>query len=151
MVTFLNYFQTQNIILDGERLGRYNGSSLDVFGGVSLLFDKTKKLTNVTIRMVADEDIRQIKKQIEFMINAGQIEAMTTSSLPLFNKMTRKSIVSRKGKNVPIISPVLGISARNDDGELKLIRHPIHVDVIDPSARGIKEFAQIWKNVYGAK
>ena len=60
-LTFLNFFQSVTITLDGEQFRRFNGSTLDVFGGVSLVFENMKKLLNVTTRLVSNEDIRQIK------------------------------------------------------------------------------------------
>jgi hypothetical protein len=149
--TFLNYFQTRRITLDGPQFGNFNGSPLDTFGGVSLLFDNNKRLTNLTIRLVSEEDVRQIKKQIEILIKLRQIEAVSQSSLPLLNKLTRTTTITEGGKDISVIRPVLGVGARGVEGELKLIRHPIHVDVINPNALGIEDFVKQWSDVYKNK
>jgi hypothetical protein len=54
---FLNYVQIIQIILEGEQFKQYNGSSLNIFGGVCLLFGKDNKLINSTIRLITNEDI----------------------------------------------------------------------------------------------
>jgi hypothetical protein len=147
--TFLNYFQTQTITLDGQQFGTFNGSPLEVFGGVSLMFDNEKKLSNVTVRLVSDEDIRQVKNQIAHMIKFGIIEAEASStSLPLLHKIIRSRTINRDGKDILLIRPVQGISARGIDGELRLVKHPIHVDIINPNAPGIKEFVDTWKTKF---
>ena len=147
--TFLNYFQTQTITLDGQQFRRFDGSPLDVFGGASLMFDNEKKLSNVTVRLVSDEDIKQVKNQIADMIKFGQIDAEAPSTaLPLLNRTIRSRTIRRDGKDISIISPVQGISARGIDGELRLVKHPIHIDIIDPNALGIKAFVDTWNKKF---
>jgi hypothetical protein len=148
-LTFLNYFQTQKTILDGSEFGRFNGSPLDIFGGVSMMFDSGNKLANCTTRLVTDNDIKQVKSQIAKMIEAGAIKAEAPSAtLPLLNVRT-KIKGYQKTREIPMLHSVQGIAVKTDTGESKLVRPPFIIDIINTNAPGIKEFAKIWKRRYG--
>lgn len=147
-ITFLNFFQTQRTILDGSEFRSFNGSPLDIFGGVCLMFDSENKLGNYTTRLVTDNDVKQVKSQIVKMIDAGIIQAEAPlSALPLLNVDT-KIKGSQKSREIPMLHSVQGIAVKTDTGESKLVRPPFITDIINTNTPGVKDFAKKWKLKY---
>jgi hypothetical protein len=70
---YMNYFCSRTITLEGEQYKEYNGVTVDIFGGLTLMFDKHNQLRNVCNRPVNDEDVRQIKIIISELIEYDRI------------------------------------------------------------------------------
>lgn len=143
--TFLNYAEVKRIILDGEEFSIFNGSPLDIFGGISLLFGNDNRLINSNIRLVTADDVNHVKTQIAKMIEAGIIETESNLSLNnLIKKGIKSKMINKKGRAISIPIAVQGIASRNSSGKIQLIKNPIRVDVINFTGTGIKEYINEW-------
>ena len=58
--TFMAYFSSRKMRLQGDQYEEFKGADIDVFGGLTLMWDANSKLRSVVYRPVTDEDLRQI-------------------------------------------------------------------------------------------
>src|SRR5258707_14696877 len=72
---YLTYFSHRRISVDGAQYREFNRSHVDLFGGLTLAFDKTGKLRSVFLRSVTDEDVRQIGISTAELIQEGRVVA----------------------------------------------------------------------------
>jgi hypothetical protein len=148
-LTFLNYFQSQRVTLSGEQFGSLSGKFFDIYGGVSLMFDRNRKLANYCTRLSTNTDIRQVKDQLARMVENGEFDRQSVSAgLPVLKlpvKSITKGKLTEKDRVLPIVQAMV---VRTADGDLKIIRHPTHVDVINPTVPGMREFVKIWEKKY---
>jgi hypothetical protein len=79
---FLTYFSTQRIRLEGEEYGGFNGATVDLFGGLSLMFDPENRLCSVFHRPVTAEDARQTRVMTLDLINEGLIMVEHAETTP---------------------------------------------------------------------
>ena len=77
---FMTYVTTRRINLIGTQFLSYNGSHLDLYGGLTLSFDSTNRLRSVCLRPVSDEDVRQIEILTANLITLGQVTALTAEN-----------------------------------------------------------------------
>lgn len=70
---YLTYFCHRRITLQGGRYEQFNGSHIDVFGGLTLAFGKDGRLSSYFFRPVTDEDVRQIEILTVELIQDGRI------------------------------------------------------------------------------
>jgi hypothetical protein len=79
---YLTYFMHRRVTLDGAQFLRFNGSNIDVFGGLTLMFDRDNRLRSAVYRPVTDEDVRQIRILTAEFIQHGLI-ASPLNKVPL--------------------------------------------------------------------
>lgn len=72
---YLTYFCHRRITLSGAQFQEFNGSHVDIFGGLTLAFDQDNRLRSVFLRPVTDEDVRQITLSTAELIQDGRIVA----------------------------------------------------------------------------
>jgi len=77
---FMTYASTRRINLRGSQFLSYDGSHLDVYGGITLAFDSEKHLRSMCVRLVADEDVRQIEILTADLIARGQVTPLTAAN-----------------------------------------------------------------------
>ncbi|MBI1279314.1 MAG: hypothetical protein GC179_14395 [Anaerolineaceae bacterium] len=77
---FMTYGITRRINLIGSQFLTYNGSHLDLYGGLTLAFDSSNRLRNVCYRPVNDEDVRQIEILTANLIAQGQVTPLTAEN-----------------------------------------------------------------------
>ncbi len=78
---FMTYATVRRIHLDGSQFLSYDGSHLDIFGGLTLAFDSSGCLRNVCQRLVNDEDVRQIQIMTADLIARGQVAPLTAENM----------------------------------------------------------------------
>jgi hypothetical protein len=78
---FMTYVTARRISLQGEQYLSYNGSHLDIFGGLTLAFDSSGRLRHVCLRPVNDEDVRQIQIMTIDLIARGQVVPLTAENV----------------------------------------------------------------------
>ncbi len=78
---YMTYATTRRIILQGTQFQVYNGSHLDIFGGLTLAFDSSNKLRSVCYRPVSDEDVRQIELLTAELITQGQVTPLAAANM----------------------------------------------------------------------
>ncbi|MEM9953796.1 MAG: hypothetical protein AAF846_19460 [Chloroflexota bacterium] len=70
---FMTFFNSRTITLIGEQYKGYDGVEVDIFGGLTLMFDQHNRVRNVCYRPVSETDIEQIKVVIQEMIEHDKI------------------------------------------------------------------------------
>ncbi|GAB4508817.1 MAG: hypothetical protein OHK0046_02400 [Anaerolineae bacterium] len=70
---YLTYFSPHRIVLTGPQYGEFDGANVDMFGGLTLMFDQKGKLRSSVYRPVSQEDIRQIRKMTYELVKRGLV------------------------------------------------------------------------------
>jgi len=70
---FLSYFSSQRIQVVGEEFKQFSGAEVDLFGGLTVMFDTNDKLCSAIYRPVNDEDIRKMKKITAYLISENLV------------------------------------------------------------------------------
>ncbi len=70
---FLTYFTAERITLDGTEYRNFEGASVNVMGGLTLMFAPDGRVRSVCYRPVTPEDIRQIRVMTADLIQAERI------------------------------------------------------------------------------
>ncbi|MCA0452492.1 MAG: hypothetical protein LCI00_00780 [Chloroflexi bacterium] len=78
---FMTYASTRRVNLIGDQYLSYNGSHIDVFGGLSLAFDAMGRLRSLCLRPVNDEDVRQIEILTADLIQRGQVAPLSAETV----------------------------------------------------------------------
>jgi hypothetical protein len=69
--SYLTYFSHERVELQGEQYRRFDGVHIDIFGGLTLMFDEENRLRSYFYRPVTSEDIRQIKILVSEFVRFG--------------------------------------------------------------------------------
>ncbi len=70
---YLTYFSSHRISITGEQYQQFDGANVDLFGGLTLMFDPDNRLRSAVYRPVNDEDIRQTLKITEDLIRENLV------------------------------------------------------------------------------
>jgi hypothetical protein len=70
---YITYLSSRTIVLDGKQYQDYDGTGMDLFGGLTLMFDDDDNLRSAFYRPISDEDIRQVKVMTLDLIKQGLI------------------------------------------------------------------------------
>ncbi len=133
---YLTYFAHRPITLDGQQFAKFDGSNLDVFGGLTLMFDGDSRLRSVFHRPVADEDVRQIRILTAELIQRGLIAStLTKVPLPLhFHEGNPKGLWL---PNPPF--------ADVQTSQSKLIKFPVIFDIFPRHLSDFWSYLKAWK------
>lgn len=123
---FMTYASTRRVNLQGEQFLTYNGSHIDIFGGLTLAFDASGRLRSLCLRPVSDEDVRQIEILTADLINRGQVAPLTAESVL---------------RIVPI--PAAFDVSRNFDIDL-LLKNPIMIDKLPAYVSDLLGYLLAW-------
>lgn len=133
-IAFMTYFSSRSVRLQGEQYGQFSGTKVDVFGGLTLMFDSDDRLRNVCYRPVTDEDVRQIRILTAEMIQAGAI----VDQLFSVNQETLHKLMPQ-GLFVPDSLP-----GKLDDAAYKLVKYPVIFDEIPEILKGFEDYLKEW-------
>jgi hypothetical protein len=126
---FLNYFNSQTLILEGAQFKSYEGAGADMFGGLCLMFDKYNRLQSVCYRPVEEEDKRQARLLIAELISYDRIaEQIHPSSKELEPK-----------------PDALWIEAVPNDVS-KLVKYPVIFDEMPEDVSDLKDYLEQWES-----
>lgn len=117
---YVTYFSTQRITLTGSQYRDFEGSQIDLFGGLTLAFNQHNKLCSVMHRPVNDEDIRQIRILTAKLIEAGLVVNSDGS-------LASASFI-RPDKPEGLVIP----KSRDEKPKTQLVKFPIIYDSIPP-------------------
>lgn len=124
--TFLMFFQTRPMTLLGSEYNSVQGSVVDLFGGVTLMFDQTNRLRSAVYRPVTDEDIRQARLNILDLLRTGRI----TGELAAVGEMV-----------MPVPD---GLHLSDSRGE-RLVKYPVMVDRIPAALSTLRHYLLAWQ------
>jgi hypothetical protein len=111
---FLTYFQTERITLDDAAFGMYQGASLDLFGGLSVVFDPAGVMRHAFYRPVNSTDKAQVGVMVQDLIQMGLISEKFYISGTLKNRLPEGLRLA----NTQVDRP----------GDSQLIKYPIMFD-----------------------
>jgi hypothetical protein len=142
---YLTYFSHRQITLEGGQYQQFNGSHVDVFGGLTLAFDKSGRLRSICLRPVSDEDIRQITISTAELIKDGRIVAGAQMSGMASDKPLHLLPGNPKGlwlANPPVIADEPVTLAAT---EPKLVKFPVIFDRMRHPVPDFISYLSAWR------
>jgi hypothetical protein len=141
---YLSYFSHRRITLEGQQFLRFDGSHVDLFGGLTLAFDKARRLRSAILRPVTDEDVRQIGILTAELIQDGRIVAGTE----LRNVAVTRPLHLLPGRpkgvwlpNPPLLDEPMTPTAT----EPKLIKFPVIFDRMQQPVSDFLSYLNLWR------
>jgi hypothetical protein len=135
---YLTYFSHRPVTLEGQQFAQFNGSHLDIFGGLTLMFDRDNRLRSVFHRPVMDEDVRQIRILTAELIQRGLIvSSVKNAPLPLHFHQDHP-----KGMALP--NPPLADAPPASD-QSKLVKFPVIFDMFPRHLSDFWTYLKAWK------
>lgn len=145
---YLTYFSHRRITLDGAQFQQFNGSHVDIFGGLTLAFDKSGKLRTTFLRTVTDEDVRQIRITMAEYIQEGRIMAGTRASSVAVDKPLHLQPGNPKGLWLPN-PPLLDEPATPSATEPKVVKFPVIFDRLRQPVPDFMSYLLAWRRKLG--
>lgn len=132
--SFLTYYTRRRIYLNGPQFGQFNGAAVDLFGGLSLMFDATRTLRSACLRLIEDEDVRQIKILVAEMTRDGRIA-------------TGETLTPIQNDNLGFWSPNLPVAMHDTSpvGSSRIIKLPMIIDSLPRHLSSLTDYLQLWR------
>jgi hypothetical protein len=151
---YLAYFSHRRVALDGSEFRQYNGSRLDAFGGLTLMFNPDGKLCSAYYRPVRDEDAHQIHQNAADMIDQGLVVPAGNGQRP------SADVMGAEAEQTPVAGPMyldnppkaVWLPSEPDDDPSKadepprLVKLPAQVDKIPRHLSSLVTYLQAWKS-----
>jgi hypothetical protein len=143
-MAYLTYFSHRRISLNGNQFLEFDGSNIDLFGGLSLAFDKGGRLRSVFLRSVTDEDVRQIGILTAELIQDGRIvPASELVNLPMARPLHLLP-GNPKGLWLPN-PPLLDEPVTPSTAKPKLIKYPVIFDRLHQPVTDFLSYLLAWR------
>ena len=123
---FLTYFHSRKMTLEGGQFKQFDGTSIDVLGGLTLMFDSVNLLRSAFFRPVSDEDLRQIRILIADMVAQGLITDTLHAGSVLYSRQ-------------PQALWLPGTAARRSEGR-HLVKYPVLFDPIPTPITDLRDY-----------
>jgi hypothetical protein len=130
---FMTFFSSQSITLEGAQYGILQNAVVDVFGGLTLLFDPDDRLRSAVYRPVTDVDIWQIRLTIADML---QYEKVVNDLYPPGTK------IKPSPEGLLVADPNVTLIA---DASGKLVKYPTIFDDIPSRISSFLDYLRAWK------
>ncbi|MEO1163058.1 MAG: hypothetical protein AAFV98_04680 [Chloroflexota bacterium] len=131
---FVTYFSSQTVHLRGDQFKSYDGVEVDIFGGLTLLFDRQNKLRSVFYRPVTDKDVQKIKTIIAELIENEKIAESLYPSNTRFRDFPDGLVIPGEPMDKP-------------EGN-KLVKYPVIFDEIPESINNLEIYLEDQKTAY---
>ncbi|MGB1285865.1 MAG: hypothetical protein ACPG7F_04965 [Aggregatilineales bacterium] len=128
---YMSYFQTETVQFDGEGFESVDKPSLDIFGGLTLMFDHNTQLRSVVYRPINDEDRRQLQVIIADLIRFRLITPELLAPQQISRPFPKGLHLSADETPVP-------------EGA-KLVRYPVMFDNVPDDVQNLGEHLQNWE------
>ncbi len=145
---YLTFFSHRRITLKGKQYKQFDGSHVDAFGGLTLMFGADDRLQSVCYRPVTDSDVYQIGVQTRELIEHGLIATHINGSglTPQSRMLTEKP----KGLWIPELPPDAPLDLPVDAPPTppkpsKLVKFPVIFDAIPRPLSGFKGYLESWR------
>jgi hypothetical protein len=135
---YVTYFMHRRLTLQGSQYLQFDGSHIDLFGGLSLMFDENSRLRSAFYRPVSDEDVRQVRVLTAELIRHGLIAASSTG-LPLPLHFHPSNPLGLWLPNPPLAD------APPVPGQSKLIKFPVIFDRVSRPVTDFWSYLTAWK------
>ncbi len=126
---YLTYFSSRGMTLRGTQYKEFNGANIDVFGGLTLMFDPKNRLRCAFYRPVNDEDVRQISVLTAELIRTGLIVSNIQQSIVYQRYATPEGLY--------VSAPAY---ADGQKPPARLVKYPVLFDPIDDNVRYFTEY-----------
>ncbi|MDX2159734.1 MAG: hypothetical protein SF162_00275 [bacterium] len=144
---YLTYFSHRRITLTGAEYRQFNGSNVDLFGGLTLMFNRNGWLTGTCYRPVTDADVAQINVLTRDLIEQGLIaDPLHGSTMPeppplhlAENRPKALWVPDVTGDLPPLDAPMQPLKPS------KLVKFPVIFDHIPRSLSRFGEYLQSWR------
>jgi hypothetical protein len=137
---YLTYFMHRRIALEGAQYLQFDGSNIDVFGGLSLMFDADSRLRSAFYRPVTDEDVRQIRVLTAELIQRGLVASSADKKpLPMPLHLHEGNPLGLWLPNPPFAD------APPVPGKSKLIKFPVLFDRFPRQMSDFWSYLTAWK------
>lgn len=128
---YLTYFSSRRERLEGDEFGDFQGASVDLFGGLTLMFDANNRLCSAMYRPVMNEDLHQVRVMIAELVSKGLIvDAMVTTRSAMYQENAPQALL------LPDMRDTVG-SSRG-----QLVRFPMSVDKIPHIITDLRDYLQ---------
>lgn len=124
---YLTYFSSRRMRLSGQQFQKFDGTNIDIFGGLTLMFNPSNKLCSVFYRPVYDEDLRQINLLTAELIRNGLIVNNIHTDIVYHRYATPE------GLYVPKI-----VADNFSSGDSRLVKYPV---IFDPVQEKVPYFS----------
>lgn len=114
---FVNYFVSNQETLTGAQFAQFEGVGIDMFGGLTLMFDGEDQLRSAFYRPPTVEDVRQIRILITDLIQNGLIAAQLQPA-GILRKAQPQALHVRDGDGIA-------------DESGHLVKYPVHFDNVE--------------------
>jgi len=142
---YLTYFSHRRVTLQGAEFRQFSGSHVDVFGGLTLMFDREGWLRSVCYRPVSDTDTTQITSLTKDLVENGLIaspltarESLELPPLHLAENRPRGLWIPDVADLPPLDSPTQTVKPS------KLVKFPVIFDGIPQRLTSFREYLGKW-------
>lgn len=143
--TFITYFSHERIELKGQEFRQFDGAHIDVFGGLTLMFNADNRLCSFFFRPVTDEDIRQTRIIISEFVRFGLV-ADNIADVAL-NKPIHGSLymLPEGSQGLWWPGPLPGAAQQAETETARLVKFPVIFDTI-PKYKDFLEYLKAWRH-----
>ncbi len=142
---YLTYFANRRMLLEGTDYRQFSGSHVDVFGGLTLMFDREGWLRSACYRPVTDTDTTQIAAMTKDLIEHGLIasppagrESLGIPPLHLVENRPRGLWVPDVADLPPLDAPIQTVQPS------KIVKFPVIFDGIPHHLTSFREYLSKW-------
>jgi hypothetical protein len=140
---YVTYFSTRSLKLEGDQFQQFASADIEVFGGLTLMFDSANRLRSAFFRSVRDEDLRQVRIQIGDLVQVGLI----AHSLYPTGGLTQQPLHAQPEAVQGVVLP--GIPGKESPASRhyapKLVKFPVLFDMIPKRMTDLVTYLNLWK------
>ncbi len=125
--TFMTLFQLRRETLQGSLFRTVEGATIDLFGGVTLVFDERRRLKSAVYRPATDEDARRMRVCVADMLAQGRVANR-------FVEVGQTPLPTPQALYLP------------DEAEPRLVRYPVMVDEVAEPPRSLASYMRVWRD-----
>ncbi len=142
---YVTYFSHRRITLKGVQYLNFNGTHVDMFGGLTLAFNAEGLLSSVFLRPVTDEDVRQISILPAELIRDGRIVGGAQVSSVSARTPMHLQPGNPKGLWLPN-PPSLGDTTASAGVSPKLVKYPVIFDRLRQPVSSFLDYLHGWEH-----
>lgn len=127
---YMSFYSSESLSLNGSQYGEYDGSQIEVFGGLTLMFNPDNRLCSLVYRPVTESDRAQIRVMTADLIAQSRVTPVVhdpaSSPRPLPGGLW------------------IGKNALEQTGPAKLVTYPVMFDDVPEVADDLRGYLQSW-------
>lgn len=136
---YISYFMSKRITLSGTAYGEFDGAQVDVFGGLTLMFDDKGDLRSIVQRFPTNEDLRQIQIMTADVIKDGLV---VDERYPNFSQPLHTFYARRVDKPHALALPNPDRTDQTKSADI-IVRFPVIFDIFADTKAPLRDYVQI--------